>query len=148
MRNLPGDVREAALEYVFANYGKVAKIIVMNGRSGDARACAFVRYLFRCEAALAVQTLHEKYEMQSGQGPIRVQADAPGVFVDNLPAHIEEAMVDYLFSFYGTVRTVHIAVAGHPRGGRARAFVEFASAAEAADATKVLRRPTRTTRSV
>lgn len=137
VRNLPGNVRVEALEYVFANYGKVVKICVMNGRSAELKACAFIKYLFTCEAALAIQMLHGKYEMQPGHGPIAVKADAPGVFVENLPADIEEEMVDYVFSFYGQVQTVHITT-GHSRSGRARAFVEYSSAAEAATATQAL----------
>lgn len=125
------------MEYVFANYGKVKKICVMNGRSPDFKACAFIKYLFSCEAALAVQMLHGRYEMQPGHGPIAVKADAPGVFVENLPADIPEEMLDYVFSFYGQVLTVHITT-GHSRSGRARAFVEYSSAAEAETATLAL----------
>ncbi|CAK0888760.1 unnamed protein product [Prorocentrum cordatum] len=40
-RNLPGNVKEDALEYVFANYGKA-----LSRRA----ACAFIKYLFSCEA--------------------------------------------------------------------------------------------------
>mmetsp|Transcript_18388 Transcript_18388/g.36050 ORF Transcript_18388/g.36050 Transcript_18388/m.36050 type:complete len:372 (-) Transcript_18388:176-1291(-) len=137
VRNLPGNVRVDALKYVFANYGKVVKICVMNGRSAELKACAFIKYLFSCEAALAIQMLHGKYEMQPGHGPIAVKADAPGVFVENLPADIAEDMVDFMFSFYGQVQTVHITTE-HSRSGRARAFVEYSSAAEAEMATQAL----------
>lgn len=138
VRNLPGNVKEDALEYVFANYGKVVKICIMNGRSPDFKACAFIKYLFSCEAALAIEMLHGKYEMDPGQGPIAVKADVPGVFVDNLPVDTKEELLEFVFSFYGRVQTVHIA-ARRSAGGRACGFVEFSSTEEAKLAIAALR---------
>lgn len=137
VQNLPGSIGTAALKYVFAYYGKVRKIHVMNARSANVRACAFVQYLFSCEAALAVRMLDGTYEMQPGLGPISLQVDAPGIFVENLPNDVREEMLSYVFSFYGKVQTVHVAT-GHSRAGRAHAFIEYSLAVEAESATRAL----------
>mmetsp|Transcript_42466 Transcript_42466/g.76082 ORF Transcript_42466/g.76082 Transcript_42466/m.76082 type:complete len:228 (+) Transcript_42466:2-685(+) len=129
--NLPGNIEAEALEGVFATYGKIKKVYLgrsMSGSSDDFRACAFVKFLLGCEAAVAVQALHGRYEMQPGLGPIAVKSSVPGVFV-NLPREVEQDIVDYVFSFYGRVQTVHI-MSRNSRNGRAYAFVEYSSEAE------------------
>lgn len=138
VKNLPGNVEAEALEDVFANYGKVVKVYVMSGRSAAVRACAFVKYLTGCDAALAVRALHGQFEMQPGHGPIDVKANAPGVFVENLPGDVQEDIVDYVFSFYGRVQTVHITTR-HSRHGRARAFIEYNTTSEVEAARRALR---------
>lgn len=132
--NLPGRVSTSALRGVFAKYGKVEKIHLMRSRSPNGRSSAFVQYLFSCEAALAVRTLHGAREMQPGLGPVTVRADAPGVFVENLPSDIKAELLSYVFSFYGRVRSVQVSFAG----GLARAFVEYSSPREAKLATVAL----------
>merc|ERR1711971_242319 len=42
--NLPDDIDQEAMDYVFRNYGPVADIHIMTGRSSSGQACAFVRY--------------------------------------------------------------------------------------------------------
>lgn len=138
VRNLPSAVGMDGLKYVFANYGKVRRIHVMNARSDDLRACAFVKYLFTCEARLAVQMLHGTYEMEPGLGPITLEADVPGVFVENLPGDVGEEMLSYVFSFYGKVRGIHMA-ASQSRHGCARAFIQYNSASAVETATLALR---------
>jgi len=77
--NLPLDTDEGALRYVFANYGTVDKIHIMTGRSVSGQACAFVEYSTAPEAETAISTLHEKYEIRPGDGPIIVKyANGPG----------------------------------------------------------------------
>lgn len=137
VKNLPGDIDAEALEDVFANYGQVLKVYVMSGRSASVRACAFVKYVTDCDADLAVQALHGQLEMQPGHGPIAVQANAPGVFVNNLPRDVQEEIVDYVFSFYGQVQTVHITTR-LSRQGRACAFIEYSSVAEVEQARAAL----------
>lgn len=140
VKNLPSDIEAEALENVFAKYGKVVKVYVMSGRSPSVRACGFVKYLSGCDAALAVRALHGQFEMQAGCGPMAVQANTPGVFVDNLPRDIEQDVVDYVFSFYGQVQTIHITTR-HSR--RARAFIEYSSMAEVDTARAALDETTR-----
>lgn len=130
VKNLPGNIAAEVLETVFANYGKVVKVYVLSGRTAELKACAFVKYLLDCEAAEAQQALHGRYEAKPGFGPVVVRAGVPGIFVENLPGDIEEAILDYVFSFYGHVQTVHITAPATRRSGRARAFVEYSSLAE------------------
>eukprot|EP00930_Biecheleria_cincta_P011559 TRINITY_DN11448_c0_g1_i1.p1 TRINITY_DN11448_c0_g1~~TRINITY_DN11448_c0_g1_i1.p1 ORF type:complete len:350 (-),score=43.42 TRINITY_DN11448_c0_g1_i1:175-1224(-) len=137
VRNLPSRIGTSALKCVFSRYGKVRKIHLMQGRSVDDRSCAFVQYLSSCEAALAVQMLHGVYEMRPGLGPVAVQINAPGVFVENLSADVRQELLAYVFSFYGKVQTVHVAM-GHSLAGRARAFVEYSSESEAQAASSAL----------
>lgn len=71
--NLPADVGNDALDYVFSTYGKVNKIHIMTGRAKSGQACAFVEYSALDEAETAILTLHNKYEIRSGDGPIMVK---------------------------------------------------------------------------
>jgi hypothetical protein len=71
--NLPGDIIEESMRYVFESYGKVHKVHVMAGRSKSGQACAFVEYSSPQEAETAIATLHEKYEIRPGDGPIIVK---------------------------------------------------------------------------
>jgi len=71
--NLPNDIGEDALSYVFNNYGKVQKVHIMAGKSNSGQSCAFVEYGSVAEADVAIQTLHEKYEIRPGAGMILVK---------------------------------------------------------------------------
>eukprot|EP00930_Biecheleria_cincta_P056858 TRINITY_DN42889_c0_g1_i1.p1 TRINITY_DN42889_c0_g1~~TRINITY_DN42889_c0_g1_i1.p1 ORF type:complete len:332 (+),score=65.94 TRINITY_DN42889_c0_g1_i1:57-998(+) len=71
--NLPNDIGEDALQYVFNNYGKVQKVHIMAGKSNSGQSCAFVEYGTVAEADVAIQTLHEKYEIRPGAGMILVK---------------------------------------------------------------------------
>eukprot|EP00927_Polykrikos_kofoidii_P014336 TRINITY_DN16279_c0_g1_i1.p1 TRINITY_DN16279_c0_g1~~TRINITY_DN16279_c0_g1_i1.p1 ORF type:complete len:349 (-),score=66.55 TRINITY_DN16279_c0_g1_i1:216-1193(-) len=71
--NLPGDINEESMKYVFDNYGKVLKIHIMSGRAKSGQACAFVEYGSQPEAETAIATLHDKYEIRPGDGPILVK---------------------------------------------------------------------------
>lgn len=71
--NLPVDVTPEVLQVVFQNYGTVTNIHVMSGKSKSGQACAFVEYASPAEAEVAVVTLHEKYEIKAGEGPIMVK---------------------------------------------------------------------------
>jgi len=137
VQNLPSAVGVDALKYVFANYGKVRRIHVMNARSPNLRACAFVKYLVTCEAALAMQMLSGTYEMEPGLGPITLEVDVPGVFVENLPVDVGEGMLSYVFSFYGKVQGIHMATS-QCRPGCVRAFVQYSCPEEVQTATLAL----------
>merc|ERR1740117_875554 len=71
--NLPQDIDEGALSYVFGNYGKVDKVHIMTGRSASGQACAFIEFGTAPEAETAIFTLHEKYEIRPGDGAIIVK---------------------------------------------------------------------------
>mmetsp|Transcript_782 Transcript_782/g.1672 ORF Transcript_782/g.1672 Transcript_782/m.1672 type:complete len:519 (+) Transcript_782:50-1606(+) len=71
--NLPQDITEDALTYVFGMYGKVDNIYIMAGKSKSGQSCAFINYTDASEAETAVLTLHDKYEIRPGQGPIVVK---------------------------------------------------------------------------
>jgi len=71
--NLPPDITEETLGYVFNSYGKVTNIHVMTGKSRTGQACAFVEYASAADADTAVLTLHEKYEIKPGTGTILVK---------------------------------------------------------------------------
>jgi len=137
VRNLPGDVTAASLKAVFEQFGQFRKIRIMKPRSADARACAFVMYSLRCEAAHAVQMLSGRYEMHPGLGPLTLRADAPGVFVESLPDDVSKKFLKYIFSFYGRVRTVHVTTE-RVRGNSCLAFVEYSSLREVESARAAL----------
>merc|ERR1711897_96597 len=71
--NLPDDVTEDALSYVFGTYGKVQNVHVMRGKSRTGAACAFVELSSPGEAETAIVTLNDKYEIKPGYGPIMVK---------------------------------------------------------------------------
>jgi len=76
--NLPSDIQEEAINIVFSHYGTVTNIYVMTGKAKSGQACAFVEYSAPIEAETAVLTLHEKYEIRPGDGPILVKYAQPG----------------------------------------------------------------------
>lgn len=71
--NLPGDIGDDALHYVFGTYGRVQKTHIMAGRSQSGQSCAFIEYSTPEEAETAILTLHEKYEIRPGDGVILVK---------------------------------------------------------------------------
>merc|ERR1711879_693318 len=71
--NLPSDIQEDALKYVFSSYGTVAKVHIMAGKAKSGQSCAFVEYSNPQEAEVAIATLHEKYEIRTGEGSIIVK---------------------------------------------------------------------------
>merc|ERR1719203_1139315 len=71
--NLPDDVSEDALQYVFGTYGKVEHVHIMTGKSKTGNACAFVEFAAAGDAETAILTLHDKYEIKPGAGPILVK---------------------------------------------------------------------------
>lgn len=76
--NLPSDIQEEAINIVFSHYGTVTNIYIMTGKAKSGQACAFVEYSAPIEAETAVLTLHEKYEIRQGDGPILVKYAQPG----------------------------------------------------------------------
>merc|ERR1712129_330731 len=76
--NLPTDIQQEAIRMVFAHYGNVTNIHIMQGKSRSGQACAFVEYATALEAETAILTLHEKYEIRPGEGAIMVKyANSP-----------------------------------------------------------------------
>mmetsp|Transcript_12237 Transcript_12237/g.27730 ORF Transcript_12237/g.27730 Transcript_12237/m.27730 type:complete len:262 (-) Transcript_12237:118-903(-) len=71
--NLPSDITQEALMIVFNSYGMVTNVHIMTGKSKSGQSCAFVEYSNAVEAQTAVVTLHEKYEIRPGDGPIVVK---------------------------------------------------------------------------
>jgi len=71
--NLPEDVTDDALKYVFGTYGVVQNVHIMLGKSKTGNACAFVELSSPGEAETAILTLHDKYEIKPGYGKILVK---------------------------------------------------------------------------
>jgi len=71
--NLPEDIQDSALEYVFGTYGKVQKVHIMNNNSKNGAIAAFVEYNSPEEAETAIASLNEKYEIRPGFGPMQVK---------------------------------------------------------------------------
>merc|ERR1712129_683682 len=68
--NLPCDITEDALQYVFGTYGKVTHVHIMTGKSRTGNACAFVEFGSAPDAETAILTLNDKYEIKPGAGAI------------------------------------------------------------------------------
>lgn len=71
--NLPEDITDETLKYVFSTYGAVNNVYVMTGRSKTGNACAFVEMGNGTEAETAILTLNDKYEIKPGAGTILVK---------------------------------------------------------------------------
>lgn len=71
--NLPEDIQQDALEYVFGTYGKVNRVHIMNQKSVNGRVAAFVYYHAKEDAESAIGALNEKYEIRPGYGFIQVK---------------------------------------------------------------------------
>jgi len=77
--NLPEDISDHALEYVFNNYGKVKNVHVITGKVVKGCVSAFVEYETTDDAETAVASLNDVYEIRPGFGPILVKfANAKG----------------------------------------------------------------------
>lgn len=70
--NLPEDIQEQALEYVFSTYGKVEKVHIMSERSVRGCVAAFVDLSSAEDAETAISALHKRYEIREGFGNIIV----------------------------------------------------------------------------
>jgi len=75
--NLPNEIQEDALRYVFGTYGTVNNIHVMAGKSKSGQSCAFVEMGSVEEAGTAIATLDQKYEIKPGDGCILVKHATP-----------------------------------------------------------------------
>merc|ERR1712039_546675 len=75
--NLPEDIQDSALEYVFSTYGKVEKIHIMSNKVQNGAIAAFVEFATDSEARTAIDSLHDRYEIRPGFGPIRVNVAKP-----------------------------------------------------------------------
>jgi len=75
---LPLDTEEKALEYVFGAYGKVEKVHIMKGNNRNGCIAAFVDMSSLSDAETAIATLHDKYEIREGFGPITVKHSHSG----------------------------------------------------------------------
>lgn len=71
--NLPHDISNEAMTVVFNTYGVVKNCHIMTGKAKSGQACAFIEYSTPVEAETAILTLHEKYEIRPGEGPIIVK---------------------------------------------------------------------------
>ncbi|CAK0855256.1 unnamed protein product [Prorocentrum cordatum] len=75
--NLPEGIDNTTLEYVFKTYGSVTNVHVMGQKAIKGCVSAFVDYSTPQECDVAIATLHDKYEIQPGLGPITVKHAAP-----------------------------------------------------------------------
>jgi len=75
--NLPADISEDSLNYVFGTYGKVVDVHVITGKAKSGQSCALIEMGNVEEAETAIATLHEKYEIRPGDGPIMVKFGNP-----------------------------------------------------------------------
>mmetsp|Transcript_6446 Transcript_6446/g.14101 ORF Transcript_6446/g.14101 Transcript_6446/m.14101 type:complete len:229 (+) Transcript_6446:91-777(+) len=66
--NLPTDITEHALQYVFSTYGVVTDIHIMTGRSKSGQSSAFVNYSNQQEASTCLAALEQGYEIKPGEG--------------------------------------------------------------------------------
>eukprot|EP00434_Breviolum_minutum_P005529 symbB.v1.2.004876.t1/scaffold264.1/size247971/17 len=71
--NLPEDIQESALEYVFGTYGTVEKVHVMRGKAKNGCISGFVEFEKPDEATTAIMSLDNKYEIRAGYGPLQVR---------------------------------------------------------------------------
>eukprot|EP00930_Biecheleria_cincta_P020383 TRINITY_DN15343_c0_g1_i1.p1 TRINITY_DN15343_c0_g1~~TRINITY_DN15343_c0_g1_i1.p1 ORF type:complete len:214 (-),score=37.10 TRINITY_DN15343_c0_g1_i1:57-698(-) len=72
--NLPSDVTEMSLRYVFCNYGIVDGVFILHGaRRVGGTTSAFVKYSKEEDAEKAVLAMRQGYEIKPGQGSIVVK---------------------------------------------------------------------------
>uniref|UniRef100_A0A7S4SDZ5 RRM domain-containing protein n=2 Tax=Alexandrium monilatum TaxID=311494 RepID=A0A7S4SDZ5_9DINO len=71
--NLPADIQQNAVEYVFGTYGKVQKVHIMSNKVLNGCVSAFVDFSTNDEVETAIASLHDKYEIRPGYGPIVVR---------------------------------------------------------------------------
>merc|ERR1712112_559878 len=81
--NLPNDIDKESMHSVFSAYGNVRAIALLQSKKMDpetgavGQASAFVVYDNEYEAKTAINTLHERYEIRPGEGPITVKVAIP-----------------------------------------------------------------------
>jgi len=72
--NLPADIGNDAVQYVFQTYGKVQNVHIMSEKPGKGGSVAgFVQYETADEATTAVASLNDKYEIREGFGMLKVK---------------------------------------------------------------------------
>lgn len=71
--NLPEDITDDALRYVFSTYGHVDSCYIMNRTVKYGAVAAFVEFRNARQADDAMRALNEKYEIRKGYGPIVVK---------------------------------------------------------------------------
>lgn len=71
--NLPPDVAEDVLDFVFSTYGNVVDIRIFPNQTASGQSAAFVSYATIDQALTAILSLHDKYEMRAGDGTITVK---------------------------------------------------------------------------
>mmetsp|Transcript_18015 Transcript_18015/g.33817 ORF Transcript_18015/g.33817 Transcript_18015/m.33817 type:complete len:446 (+) Transcript_18015:82-1419(+) len=77
--NLPEDIQEKTVSWVFSTYGEVEKVYLMTGKARNGCISAFVEYGDAEEASSAIMSLDQKYEIRAGYGPLQVRlANATG----------------------------------------------------------------------
>jgi len=75
--NLPEDIQENALEYVFGTYGKVQKVHILTQNPKNGAVAALVELSSAEEADTAIASLNDKYEIRQGYGPLLVKHYTP-----------------------------------------------------------------------
>jgi len=75
--NLPDDTTQEVLSFVMAAYGPVESVFIMNGKNVKGCISAFVMFKDPEDAETAINTLHDKYEIRKGYGPLVVKYADP-----------------------------------------------------------------------
>lgn len=70
--NLPADIHEESIRYVFGTYGPVDEVKIIGGRV-EGRACAIVGMNTPEGASIAITALNGKYEIRPGEGALQVR---------------------------------------------------------------------------
>jgi len=71
--NLPPDITQEALEYVFKNYGRLEDVFIMSGRSDTGQSGAFIVYESASDAKTCLNAMSNGYEIRPGEGNILVK---------------------------------------------------------------------------
>ena len=80
MGGVPGGCGDKDLRALFSNYGEVLDVYILASKASQEgqRGCAFVRYASPQSCAIAIEALHGKYAMKTGELPLVVRfADPP-----------------------------------------------------------------------
>jgi len=127
---VPKNLVEEDLAYVFEPYGPIADLtVIRDRRSGNHRGCAFVTYESGGDAMRVVSEMHGRYKFDGAPWPAQVrpaagevddsygrgggsdsQGDNDGskLFVGQLPKESDEDSVRDLFAPYGDIASVYI----------------------------------------
>lgn len=71
--NLPPDIASQTIEMVFNTYGRVISVTLLPHKSPAGQMLAVVEYDTPQAAEVAIVTLHQRYEIRVGFGPLIVQ---------------------------------------------------------------------------